>query len=149
SLTVLEKAGSPGSTSALATVPLARAAVTSGRIDELFAARAIAGHPERLLGASLRVPEGTVFAQEQVGPGAGVESKIIVRFADAALAHPMEIPDQLLFLVTFIHEAPDVRSGVASFAEQSEVPLEEALERALPAIERALLGGLLEVRPAG
>jgi hypothetical protein len=52
---------------------------------------------------------------------------------------------ELLFLITFIHESPDVRAGIAQFAEANEADVGETLEKTLPAVEQALLGGLLEV----
>ncbi len=146
SIVVLQRAaGRSPSTDVVKVSPLSHAPVTSGRIDRLFAARALLGEGVSLLTAKLRVPEGTVFAEEQVGPGSDVASKIIARFVESALMPPMEIDPEMLFLTTFVHESPDVRAGLARFAEETGMEPDEARESGLPKIREALLGGLLEV----
>jgi SAM-dependent methyltransferase len=145
-LTIVQRTGSARAfTDTLDVRPLGQIHVTSARIDKLLRARAIAGKPEDLLAARLRVPEGTVLAQEQVGPGAEVESTLLARFADTALVPPMAMTGDLLFLATFLHEAPDARAGLSRFAEQHEASAQEVIDQLLPAVERALLAGLLEV----
>lgn len=145
-LTIVQKTGAArGRTHGLEVRPFGQIHVTSERIDKLLAARSIAGDPSRLLAAQLRVPEGTVLAQEQVGPGAEVESTLVARFADTALVPSMGITTDLLIAATLIHEAPDVRGGLARFAEHHEAPEEQVTLQLLPAVERALLAGLLEV----
>ncbi|MEO7329820.1 MAG: methyltransferase domain-containing protein [Minicystis sp.] len=144
--TLLQRLGNrPGKTWSLPVEKLGRIGLSSGRIDKLFAARSLIGQRARLLAATTRVPAGTVFAEEQVGPGADVESTLSARFADEALAQTTRMTPELLFLVTFLHESPDVQRGLEKFAEASEVSVDEAIERALPAVEQALLGGLLEL----
>ncbi|MEZ4295244.1 MAG: methyltransferase [Polyangiaceae bacterium] len=126
-------------------VALGRAQVSGERVEALMAARDVAGDPDALLAARLRVPEGTTLAQEQVGPGAEVESTLWARFADAALVHPMPLTEELLILITAVHEADDVRSGLAAFAEMTETALEQAMAEGLPVVARALVAGLLEL----
>lgn len=145
-LTIVQRTGAArGRTDTLDVRPLGQIHVTSGRIDKLLRARELAGNADALLAARLRVPEGTVLAQEQVGPGMEVESTLLARFSEAGLVPPMAMTGDLLFLATFLHEAPDVRGGLSRFAEQHEVPAQEVIEQLLPAVERALLAGLLEV----
>ena len=50
-----------------------------------------------------------------------------------------------LLLLTLLDEAPDVRSAVQRFAERETLTFDEASERLLPALEEALLAGMLEV----
>lgn len=144
-MTIVQKSGrAVGRTDVLDVRPLDAVPVTSQRIDSLLRARSLAEDSAALLSARLRVPEGTVFAQEQVGPGAEVESTLSARFSEAALVPPMAITPQILFVVTFIHEAPDLRTGLVRLAENQETSFEQILEHVLPVATRALLAGLLE-----
>jgi methylase of polypeptide subunit release factors len=144
--TLLQRLGGrAGKTWSLPVEKLGKITLSSERIDKLFAARAIVGQRERLLAATLRVPEGTVFAEEQEGPGAEAVSTLSARFADEALAQRTQMTPELLFLITFIHESPDVRAGIAQFAEANEADVEATITQTLPAVEQALLGGLLEL----
>jgi methylase of polypeptide subunit release factors len=135
----------PAFTEALSVGLIARVGITSSRLDKIFAARALAAEPARLLTAKLRVPEGTVLAQEQIGPGAEVPSTLEARFPDGVLAKTIGLTLDLLGLITAVHEAPVVEAGIAAFAEASEVPFEEARGALLPAVAEALRHGLLEV----
>lgn len=145
-ITIVQRTGSgKGRTDTLEVRPIGQIHVTSGRIDKLLRAREMAGDADRLLGARLRVPEGTVLAQEQMGPGAEVESALFARFSENALVPQMGMTGDLLFVVTFLHEAPDVRAGLTRFAEENEAPAQDVIAQLLPAVERALLAGLLEV----
>src|SRR5262249_30613085 len=96
--TVLERApqGSPEWTSVVRIEPLARIAVTAERLDKMFAARLLAGRPDMLFAANLRMPEGTVLAQEQVGPGAEVPSTLSARFSPEAAVPSIELTLELL-----------------------------------------------------
>jgi hypothetical protein len=144
--TIVERAArSPGFTHAVAIAPATKIDLTRARIDKLLAGRALAGDPDRLLSATLRVPEGTIFAEEQEGPGADKPSTVTARYAEAALIEPVGLTLHLLFLMTFLHEAPDVRAGIARFTEELGLNAEDAMKQALPGIEQALLAGLLEV----
>lgn len=147
-LVVLErpKSGAPF-TDALAIEPRGKSDVTAERIDRLLAARVLlTGRPEALLAAKLRVPEGTVLAQEQVGPGAEVESTLVARFTPEALMAPCALTEDLLLLITCVHETATVRAGLELFAEQTETPFEQALPGLFSVVSRALVQGLLEVR---
>jgi SAM-dependent methyltransferase len=148
-LVVIERTpgGAPGWTHAIGIEGLGRASLTSERIDRIMAARAVARDRARLLATKLRVPEGTVFAQEQVGPGAEVPSTLAARFAPAALLPRVDLTLELLGLLTAVHEAESVQAGLARFAADMDQPEDEVLARSLPQIEQALLHGLLE--PAG
>ena len=125
--------------------PLASARVTSAAIDALLAARALVGDHERLLASALRVPEGTTFAEEQLGPGAEVESTLTMRFADEALVTTKGLTAPLLFLLTCVHEAVDVRSGIEAFAAQADLSLDQARGRSLPIVAEALAAGMLRI----
>lgn len=138
--------GRDARTDVLPIAPLAHAPVTSGKIDKLFAARSLFTNRDKLLRAPLSVPEGTVLAQEQAGPGDDIESRIFARFTDEALVLPMEISPELLLLATFVHESRNVAEGVSKFAEETGMPPADATAHCAPQIETALLGGLLEVR---
>lgn len=143
-LTVVGETGAPaGRTMTMPVRPLTAALVTNERIDEVLKAGALADDPPRLLAARLRVPEGTVLAQEQVGPGAEVESSLFARLPAPFPSQPVPIPADLLFLVTFLHEAPDVRTGLSRFAEHAEADEDETARQLLPVIQRALAAGLL------
>jgi hypothetical protein len=119
--------------------------IGSERIDKLFAARAISGDREALLRATLRVPAGTTFAQEQVGPGAEVESTLSARFAPEVAVTRIDMNLPLLGLVTFVHEAKSVREGIERYAETMDMPLDQALSEGVGGVAGALLHGLLEV----
>lgn len=135
-----------GFAEAVSVQSLAGHALTSARIERMLAARDLVTDRGRLLSATLRVPEETIFTQEQVGPGADVPSTIAARFSAAAMVQPIEMTADLLGLVTMIHEAESVREGLERFAEAYEVPVEQALDSALPSVRQALLHGLLEIR---
>lgn len=123
--------------------------ITMDRVERLLAARDLVGDRERLLAANVRFPDGTVLSEEQDGPGADRPSIVRARFADAALIEPAILDKNLLILLTCVHEADTVRAGVERFAEAYDVPFEHALDRALAAIEGALLAGLVEVAEIG
>ncbi|MBI4956994.1 MAG: methyltransferase [Myxococcales bacterium] len=143
---VVERAGeAPGWTSVVRSLSFDEARLDAERIDKLLEARAVAGRRERLLAAKLRMPAGTVLAQEQLGPGAEVSATLYARFAPDALIGPVELTLDLLGLLTAVHEAESVAAGMATYAELCDQPLVEATAAATPAIEQALLGGLLEV----
>jgi SAM-dependent methyltransferase len=146
-LTVFQRRTRSGirAASVLPVEPFGRIAPSSARIDKMMEARALVRDRSRLLGAALRVPDETVLTQSQVGPGAEVPSTLSARFAPDALIAPIDMTVELLGLVTAVHEAKSVRDGIARFAEMMEIPVAEAMERAAPAIEHALLYGLLEV----
>lgn len=145
-ITVVERTEGAGWTAVVDIEPMAKVAFTADRIDKLFAARAVAASRERLLGATLRVPEGTLFAQEQIGPGAEVPSTLSARFAPEVLLPRIDMNLELLGLVTCVHEAETVREGIARFAEMLEMPLEQALREGGQAVQEAVIHGLLEVR---
>jgi SAM-dependent methyltransferase len=145
-LVVIERADpTPGWTMTLAIEPLARVSFTSERIDRLLAAQAVAASPERLLAAKLRMPEGSILSQEQVGPGSETPSTLHARFTPAALIPPLQITLELLGLLTFLDSCATVRAGIEAFAEQLEIPLDEAMPRALEAAARALREGVVEI----
>jgi methylase of polypeptide subunit release factors len=144
--TVVERAAAPpGWTEAIEVGPMARSRVSSARIGKILAARSLAGQRERLLEATLRVPDGTVLSEEQDRPGADVPSTIWARFSDEALVQPARMTPDLLGLVTILHESDTARAGLERFAEAYEVPLDAAMERLIPVVEEALRHGLLEV----
>lgn len=91
------------------------------------------------------MPAGTVLAQEQQGPGAAEPSTLHARFAPEALREPACMSEDLLILLTFIHEAPTVGAAIARFADEREVPVNAAEARLVPPIADALRGGLLEI----
>ncbi len=145
-LVVIERADpTPGWTTTVSIEPIARISFTSERIDRLLAAQAVAASPPRLLAAKLRMPEGSVLSQEQVGPGAEAPSTLHARFEPAALISPLQLTMELLTLLTFLHEAPTVRAGLERFAAELEIPLDEATPKSLEAIARALREGILEI----
>lgn len=144
-LTIVERTPAPGWTASVQTEPFSQITPSSERIDKMLAARALAGDHARLLASRLRVPEGTVLAQEQVGPGAEVPSTLSARFAPGVLVPRIDMNLELLGLATFVHEAPTVRAGIERLAETMEMALDEAMKQGLPAVEEALLYGLLEV----
>jgi SAM-dependent methyltransferase len=128
--------------------PLAHVHLTTGRIDKLVAARDLLGRAGPILASTLRVPEGTVLSQVQVGPGAEVPSTLHARFPPDAGSRPIEMSMEMLFLVTLVHEAPTVRAALPRVAEVLQVSPEEAQEKALGAAQEALIHGLLEVATA-
>ena len=145
-LVVIERADpTPGWTMTVAIEPLSRVSFTSERIDRLLAAQTVAASPERLLAARLRMPAGSVLSQEQIGPGADAPSTLHARFAPTALIAPLQLTIELLGLLTFLHEAPNVRVAIERFAAELEIPLEEAMPRSIEAVARALREGLLEI----
>jgi SAM-dependent methyltransferase len=148
-LVVVERADpTPGWTTTVAIEPLAKISFTSERIDRLLAAQAVAASPDRLLAARVRMPQGSVLSQEQVGPGADAPSTIHARFTPTALIPPLQLTIELLGLLTFLHEAPTVRAGLERFAAELEIPIEEATPRSLEAVARALREGILELPSA-
>jgi SAM-dependent methyltransferase len=128
--------------------PLAQVHLTSGRIDKLVAARDLLGRPGPILASTLRVPEGTVLSQVQVGPGAEVPSTLHARFPPDTGSRPIEMTMEMLFLVTLLHESPTVRAALPRVAEVLQITPEEAQEKALGAAQEALFHGLLEVATA-
>ena len=137
--------GRPGFTDTTPITSRARGKVTAARLDKLLAARATGADPQRLLAARLRVPEGTTFVEEQVGPGMDKPSKLHARFADAALAPPTPMTPELLAVVTMVHEEDSVVTGLCRYAEATGTSQEQAVGAMLPAVGRALRQGLLEV----
>ncbi len=145
-LAVVERADpTPGWTTTVSIEPLSKISFTSERIDRLLAAQVVADSPDRLLAATVRMPEGAVLSQEQVGPGASAPSTLHVRFAPAALIPPIQLTIELLALFTFLHEAQTVRAGLQRFATELELPLDEVMPRSIEAVARALREGVLEL----
>ncbi|MFO0589217.1 MAG: methyltransferase [Polyangiaceae bacterium] len=146
-LTIVERTrdGSAGWTATLPTQAFAKIEATSERIDKLLAGRSLASNRTKLLASKLRVPEGTVFAQEQVGPGADVPSTLHARFAPQALLPKLDLSVEQLGLATCVHEAETVRAGVQRLAEMMGMTPEHALVEIGKAAEEALRHGLLEV----
>jgi hypothetical protein len=148
SFVVLEKTAGAPWTDAVPVKPRGAIEITGERLDRLLSARAlITGKDDVLFSARLRVPAGTVLAQEQLGPGADVESTLTARFPPGALIAPVALTVELLGLLTSIHEAPTVRAGIERYLSESETeePLEAATTTLLGAVRRALVQGLLEV----
>ena len=143
-VTVVQRGASPGYTHLIPVRPIGAVAFTSARIDKMTAARALAATPERLLSAALRVPAGTLLAEEQDGPGAEMPSRIEARFSREALILPCDLTPERLGLLTFVHEASSVRTGLANLAEALEQPLEDVMREQLPTVAAALLAGVLE-----
>jgi methylase of polypeptide subunit release factors len=150
SLVVIERIadGARGWTSTLRTEPFSRLSFSSERIDKVIAARALAKSRDRVMAATLRVPERTIFTQEQVGPGAEVPSTLSARFAPFALLPPLNLTAEMLGLLTFVHEAKTAREGIEQFAEALEMPLDRALEEGGQAVVDALIHGSLEIAGA-
>ena len=134
-----------GWTNLLPVGPIGSVSFTSSRIDKLIAARGVASAPQRLLSAALRVPAGTVFAEEQDGPGADVQSRIEARPSREALIHPASLTPEGLGLLTFVHEAPNVRTGLERFAAALQEPVQEVMNKHLMTVRASLLAGLLEI----
>lgn len=112
-------------------------------VRALLDARALARDDKKLLAAKLRVPKGTVFAEEQLGPGSEVESKLQARFAPSALAANIELDARLLFVLTAIHEEPNVKAAIERYAAETETDAAEAMETLLPIIRDAVLNGFV------
>jgi SAM-dependent methyltransferase len=138
-------AGREGWTAVIPIEPFAQVSITSERIDKMVAAHELAGRPDALLASTLRVPEGTVLSQVQIGPGAEVPSTLSARFPPAAAVRPVEMTMELLFVITVVHEAPTVRAAIPRIGEVLHLSREDALAKALPAVEEALLRGILEL----
>jgi SAM-dependent methyltransferase len=147
-LVVVERTEGPGWTASVQTEAFSQLVFSSERIDKMLAARALAGDPARLLAARLRVPENTLFAQEQVGPGAEVPSTLSARFSPRALVPRIDMNLELLGLATLVHEGATVREALERFAQLTETAVDEVIQQQLPGLEQALLYGLLEIEGA-
>lgn len=144
-ITVVRRSGKKaGFTQEINVQSLAGTADLGGWIDRRFTAHDLVLDRERLLTAALRVPDETVFSQEQVGPGADVPSTLGARFSASGRVEPIAMTADLLGLVTILHESASVREGLERFAEAYEAPIEVVLDKVVPSVEQALLGGLLE-----
>lgn len=144
-LTIIERGASPGFTELVPVMRLSNIAPTSDRIDKMMSARKLAGSPTDLLASTLRVPEGTVIVQEQVGPGAEVPSTLAARFPPNVMVPQIEMTLDMLQFVTAIHESETLESGIARFAEETSITTAEAIAASLPIATQALLYGLFEV----
>ncbi|APR86305.1 Protein-N(5)-glutamine methyltransferase PrmC [Minicystis rosea] len=149
SLTVVERTtGAPGWTASINIQQMSQVMFSSERIDKIIAARAVAADRDRLLSATLRMPEGTLLAQEQIGPGAEVPSTLTARFPPKALIPQVDMTMELLGLLTCVHEAETAREGILRFAEMLDMPVDQAMSQGGAAIEEALLHGVLELQKA-
>ncbi len=137
----------PGWTSSVEARPLTKVRVTSARIGRLLAARdLVAGGREALLRASLGVPEGATFCEERGAPDADAPATIRVDLPDEALVPPIVLNPEAAALVSRVHRAASVREAADGFAADFGATAEESLAKIVPAVEQALLYGLLEVR---
>jgi SAM-dependent methyltransferase len=135
-----------GWTAVVPVEPLASMSMTSERVDKMLAARALTCRGEAsLLGATLRVPEGTVLSQVQVGPGAEVPSTLSARFSPRVGLRAIDLTLELLFLVTVVHEATTVCDALPRCAEVLRIPVDEARPKVLAAVAEALDYGFLEI----
>lgn len=121
----------------------ADAQVTREGVRSMLDAQALVRDDEKLLAARLRVPKGTVFAEEQQGVGSDVESTITARFAPSAMATGITLDARLLYILTAIHESETVREGIARFAAEAEMEEQAALELVVPAVRDAVRAGTL------
>jgi hypothetical protein len=59
---------------------------------------------------------------------------------------PIVMTEEMLLLLTCVHEAENVSRGIEKFAAAFDRPVEAARRAAIPVVERALLEGMLEER---
>jgi SAM-dependent methyltransferase len=112
------------------------------RIDKLLAARDIAASMQAILAAKLRMVEGVTLREEQVGPGAAVESKLLAVLPPSAMSEPIPLTPELLRLATWVHESASAGAGIQAFV--SQYGSDQAPEKLAIMVAKALLGGLLE-----
>ncbi|MBK6516604.1 MAG: methyltransferase [Polyangiaceae bacterium] len=128
---------------ALSTQPLSRVTPTSRRIDKLLEARDKTRTMATLIPATLRLVEGVIIREEQVGTGAGSETKLTAVMPPKALVEPVELTPLLLRLITCVHAAKNVSDAVDAYLAQfGDADRPEAL---LAKLAHAVLAGLLEV----
>jgi hypothetical protein len=131
--------GAPGWTSVLKARDFAQVDVTRERVEKMIAARdVVAGGPEALMAARLRVPEGVTFAQSG-------EDQVKASFEPDLMVEPLAMTQATMGIVGAVHDAPTVREGIAAFAAEGGVDAASVADRALGAVRGALLYGLLEV----
>jgi hypothetical protein len=113
---------------------------TSAQIDLWMAVHDLLDEgPEALLAATLRVPEGAVFAKEYELKMPG-EAKFVARLGGQ---QPINLSDGALFVVSLLDEEPTVAAAVERFAAQQSLSVAEAAEQMLPGVEQALRMGIL------
>lgn len=134
------RTGRAGAVRVLPTQGLEAAPLSGARLAALFRALGVLGRPpSELAGVAFRVPEGTVFREEQAGPGQDQPSTLTAVPPPEALVAPCPLEPEDLFVVTAVHEAPSLGEGVESAAAQAELDPADLLRRAVGAIGRGLL----------
>lgn len=148
SITLVHRSGeSPGATSTR--FMSSEGEFSRENVRAVLDAQVLIRDEKKLLAANLRVPKGTVFAEEQEGVGSEVESTIKARFAPTAIAQNVAIDARLLFILTAIHESDTVKEGIAKFAAEAELEEQQALDLVLPAVREALRSGTLTTLAEG
>jgi SAM-dependent methyltransferase len=114
--------------------------LTSERIDKMIAARDLASRGEdALLGAKLRIPDGTLLIEERSGIEANAKSKLMARLSPWTLVRPAELNADALRLLALVHQSATVADAVQRF----QPPTDAA--KILATVNYFLLYGLLEI----
>ena len=122
---------------------LGRIAPNARRIDRLLRGRALVAKIDSLLAAKLRMVDGVVLREEQVGPGAHVESTIAAVLPPAAMSDPVRLSPLLLRLASIVHETHNVRAGIDLYRQRHGI--DDPVEKLTGVVGNAVLTGLLEI----
>jgi len=144
SLTVIQRdPAAPAWTAAVDIAPDCADTVTSAQIDRIIAAHDLARAPDLdLLQATLRLPDGIVFAKEytldeQQPP------RIVARLPESSLGQSVDLSEASLLLISLVAEAATVGDAVDKFAARRALAADQGAEQMLPAIRQALRLGVL------
>lgn len=145
---VIERAGAGrGLTETVEIRPLAAVRPSKARFDKQLAARRLlAGGDDALLGATLRIPKGTVFVDEKSEPMPGAPAeRSSARLPDGALQPDVGLNEEAFTLVSLIHAHDTVRAAVDMMVKTLGTDPEFARRKILPHAREALAHGLLQV----
>jgi len=111
------------------------------QLDALIAARDLVALGRGAVeDARLRVPRGVSFVEQG--------DKVEATFAGGGLCGPMTMNVGIARLVGAVHEADHTRAGIEAFAAGEGRTLAEMGDKAMEAVEVALMHGLLELAPS-
>lgn len=117
--------------------------INAASIDRAIASRDLASlGRDTLLEADLRVPRAAVFSREYTMEGS--KPKYLVRLDEGLPSASVELGEDSVVLISLVNQEPNVRFAVAKFAAQRGMQFDDAADQLLPAVQQALLAGILE-----
>jgi SAM-dependent methyltransferase len=118
------------------------AELNAAAIDRRIANRDLVCSGRRaLLAATLRIPIGATFSKEYTTEDS--KPRYFVRLPPNSLTGAVELGEHSVLFLSMVHEEPTVGQAIEKFAAQRGLDFALAADQLLPALEQALLAGII------